>query len=230
MSSINSLLATYLLTGVTIGFGHCIGMCGPLVISYSLNLRDKHATLPHLFYNSGRILTYALLGAVMGATGSFTMVAANIRSIQVATMFFAGGLVVVMGLAMGGWIPKTRFFDSPFTATGFVSRIFKKLSKRTSIAVFLPMGLVLGLLPCGPVYTALLGAARAGMAAPNIYQGMYSGFALMLAFGLGTAPALIVVGKLANTGWLRFRAGIYKIGAVLMIGLGVYFILGALRY
>ena len=230
MSSISSLSATYLLTGLTIGFGHCIGMCGPLVISYSLNLRDKHATVPHLFYHSGRILTYTLLGAVMGATGSFTMVAANIRSIQIGALFFAGALVVVMGLAMGGWIPKTRFFDLPFIPTGFVARIFNRLSKSTSTAAYLPMGLVLGLLPCGPVYTALLGAARAGMGAANIYQGMSSGMVLMLAFGLGTAPALIIVGKLASTGWLRFRDGIYKVGAVLMIGLGVYFIIGALRY
>ena len=111
-----------------------------------------------------------------------------------------------------------------------MARSFNRLSKSTSAAAYFPMGLVLGLLPCGPVYTALLGAARAGMAAPNIYQGVSSGMALMLMFGLGTAPALIIVGKLANTGWLRFRAGIYKVGAVLMIGLGVYFIIEALRY
>jgi len=230
MSSISSLLATYLLTGLTIGFGHCIGMCGPLVISFSLNLHNKDATVPHLLYHSGRILTYMLLGAVMGASGSFTMVAANIRSLQIGAMFFAGGLVLVMGLAMGGWIPRARFFNLDFTPTGLMARIFSKLSKSSSATAYFPLGLLLGLLPCGPVYTALLGAARAGMAAPDIYQSLFLGMALMAAFGLGTAPALFIVGKLANSGWLKFRTGIYKIGAVLMIGLGIYFIVEAMRY
>jgi len=230
MSSINSLLVTYLLTGLTIGFGHCIGMCGPLVISFSLNQSNKDTTVPHLLYHCGRILTYTLLGAVMGASGSFTMVAANIRSLQVGAMFFAGGLVLVMGLAMGGWIPRVRYFNLDVTPTGLITRIFSKLSKSSSVSVYFPLGLLLGLLPCGPVYTALLGVARAGMAAPNIYQGLFLGMALMAAFGLGTAPALFVVGKLANTGWVKFRDSIYKVGAALMIGLGIYFIVGAIRY
>jgi sulfite exporter TauE/SafE len=230
MSSISSLLATYLLTGLTIGFGHCIGMCGPLVISFSLNLQNKNATVPHLLYHCGRIFTYTLLGAVMGASGSFTMVAANIRSLQIGAMFFAGGLVLVMGLAMGGWIPRVRIFNLNVTPTGFTVRIFSKLSKSASATAYFPLGILLGLLPCGPVYTALLGAARAGMAATDIYQGLFQGMALMAAFGLGTAPALFIVSKLANTGWLKFRESIYKVGAVLMIGLGIFFIVGALRY
>lgn len=230
MSSTSSLLATYLLTGLTISFGHCIGMCGPLVISFSLNLHNKHAALPHLLYHCGRILTYTLLGAVMGAGGSFTMVAANIRSLQIGVMFFAGTLVLVMGLAMGGWIPRVRFLDLDFTSPGIVARIFGRLSKSRSTAAYLPLGIVLGLLPCGPVYTALLGAARAGMAAPNPYEGLTTGMALMAAFGLGTAPALFIIGRLADSVWMKFRAGIYKVGAAMMIALGGYFILTALRY
>lgn len=230
MWSIDSLLLTYLVTGLTIGLGHCIGMCGPLVISFSLNSPGKNATISHLLYHCGRILTYSLLGALMGASGSFTMVAANIRPLQVGAMFFAGGIIIVMGLAMGGWIPRTRFLSWDFTPTRLMARLFNRLSKVRSTAVYFPIGIVLGLLPCGPVYTALLGAARAGMAAPGISQGMFTGMALMSAFGLGTAPALLIVGKLAGTGWLKFRDGIYKFGALLMIGLGGYFILAAFRY
>ena len=230
MWSIDSLLLTYLLTGLSIGFGHCIGMCGPLVISFSLHLQDKRATLPHLLYHCGRILTYILLGALMGASGSFTMVAANIRSIQIGAMFFAGAVVLVMGLAMGGWIPRTRFSSLNFTPGGRMARLVNRLSRSTSASAYFPLGLVLGLLPCGPVYTALLGAARAGMAAHGLYQGLFTGMALMSAFGLGTAPALLVVGKLANTGWLKFRERIYKAGALMMVGLGAYFIISAFRY
>jgi sulfite exporter TauE/SafE len=227
---LDSLFATYLLTGIAIGFGHCIGMCGPLVISLTLNLGDRNVTLPHLIYNCGRILTYTVLGAVMGATGSFTMIAAHIRSLQVGAMLFAGLLVTVMGLAMGDWIPQIRFLNPQGVPFGSMGRIFKKLSKNPSAGSYLPIGLLLGLLPCGPVYTALLGAARAGMAAANIYQGALTGMALMAAFGLGTIPALFILGKVANTGWMRFRDSIYKTGAVLMVILGIYFIGAAIRY
>jgi uncharacterized protein len=227
---IDSLLATYLLTGITIGFGHCIGMCGPLVISFSLNLGDSNATLPHLMYHCGRIFTYTALGAMMGASGSFTIIAAHIRSLQIGAMLFAGVLVIIMGLAMGDWIPQIRFFSPQGAPAAFWARIFKKMSKSSSTASYFPIGLILGLLPCGPVYTALLGVARAGMAASNIYQGGYTGMALMAAFGLGTLPALFILGKAANTGWLKFRNSFYKAGAGIMVILGIYFIGTAIRY
>ena len=67
MSSTNALLLAYFTTGFTIGFGHCIGMCGPLVVSFSLRLKDRNILIPQLLYHSGRILTYSLLGGIMGA-------------------------------------------------------------------------------------------------------------------------------------------------------------------
>jgi sulfite exporter TauE/SafE len=227
---VDSLFATYLLTGIAIGFGHCIGMCGPLVISLTLNWGARNATLPHLIYHCGRILTYTVLGAVMGATGSFTIIAAHIRSFQIGAMLFTGLLVTIMGLAMGDWIPQIRFLNPQGTPFGSIARIFKTLSKSPSAGSYFPIGLMLGLLPCGPVYTALLGAARAGMAAANICQGVFTGMALMAAFGLGTIPALFILGKVANTGWMKFRNCFYKIGAVLMVILGIYFIGAAIRY
>jgi len=230
MSFTSSLLATYLLTGLTIGFSHCVGMCGPLVISFSLNLPDRHKALPHLLYHGGRVATYILLGAVMGASGSFTMVAAHIRSLQIGAMAFAGALVILMGLAMGGWLPWGRLFKSNASPTGFMTGLIAELLNRSSTMAALPLGMVLGLLPCGPVYTALLGTARAGMSATDPLQGIVVGMALMAAFGFGTVPALLIIGRLAGSGRLKWHAGIYKIGAALMIGLGVYFIVEAVRF
>jgi len=226
----DSLFAAYLLTGVTIGFGHCIGMCGPLVISFSLSLGRKDATVPHLLYHCGRILTYTVLGAAMGASGSFTIIAVHVGALQVGAMLFAGGVVIVMGLAMGEWVPQIRILNPQCTPFGPLARLFKELSRRTSAMSYLLLGLMLGLLPCGPVYTALLGAAGAGMAAPHILQGMFTGMILMAAFGLGTVPALFIVGKASNSGWMKYRTKFNKAGAVFMIVLGVYYIWGALRY
>ena len=68
------------------------------------------------------------------------------------------------------------------------------------------------------------------MEAANPYEGMFSGAVLMTAFGLGTVPALFLVGKLTGMGWLKFREKIYELGAVLMIAVGVYFIFQGFRY
>lgn len=225
-----ALLSTYLLTGLTIGFGHCIGMCGPLVISFSLSLKQRNPFIPHLLYHCGRTLTYGLLGGVTGATGSLAIVAANIAVIQTAAMFIAGAVIIVMGLAMGQWIPRSRIFEVNCSPGGVFSGIFKKISHGPSVLMYLPMGLVLGLLPCGPVYTALLGAARAGMQTQGVAQGVVMGMLLMLTFGIGTVPALFLVAKLADLGLLKYRDKIYKAGAILTIGVGGYFIYSALRY
>ena len=230
MSSTSALLVAYLSTGFTIGFGHCIGMCGPLVVSFSLQLKERNILIPHLLYHCGRILTYIVLGGIMGAMGSFSMVAANIFLIQKAAMVFAGVMVCFMGLSTTGWISLRKISFLNNTPTGVLSNRVGKLAKSQSVIAYLPIGLILGLLPCGPVYTALLGAARAGMEAPVVYHGILTGMALMFAFGIGTVPSLFLVAKLVDMGWLKSRDIIYRIGGVLMIGVGIYFILSAIRY
>ena len=230
MSSTNALLLAYLSTGFAIGFGHCIGMCGPLVVSFSLRLKDRNILIPHLLYHCGRILTYMVLGGIMGAMGSFTMVAANIALIQKAAMLFAGVLIILMGLSTTGWIPLGKISFLNDTPTGVLSNRVGKLAKSQPVIAYFPIGLILGLLPCGPVYTALLGAARAGMEAPVVHHGILTGIALMFAFGIGTIPALFLVAKLVDMGWLKSRDIIYRVGGVLMIGVGIYFIISAIRY
>ena len=79
-----------------VGFGHCIGMCGPIVVSFSLNLKGKNLFLPHLLYNTGRVITYNILGGVMVATGSFTLVAAHMSGIQKGSMILAGRIIIIV--------------------------------------------------------------------------------------------------------------------------------------
>jgi sulfite exporter TauE/SafE len=230
MLSTETLYLIYLSTGFTVGFGHCIGMCGPIVVTFSLSLKEKKILVPQLLYHLGRISTYALLGGIMGATGSFTVIAAHMGSIQKGVMIFAGALIMLMGLGMAGWLPLGNVFADHFNAGGWVPKSFSKLLKVKSTLIYLPLGLLLGLLPCGPVYTALLGAARTGMDAESIYHGVFGGVGLMAAFGIGTVPALFLVARLAYMDWLKSRAIIYKAGAVLMIIVGLLFIVKAIRY
>ena len=230
MLSIDAVYLLYVSTGFAVGFGHCIGMCGPIAVSLSLNLKGRSVTVPHLLYNSGRILTYALMGGVMGATGSFTIVTSNLVGIQKGVMVIAGMMIVIMGLAMSGWIPLGRIFGDTYNPNGLVARGYRKLTGVKNTAAYFPLGLLLGLLPCGPVYTALIGAARAGMESMDILNGIINGAGLMFAFGLGTIPAMFLIGRLAGVGWLKSKHRLYQVGSILMIAVGVYFIIKALRF
>jgi sulfite exporter TauE/SafE len=205
-------------------------MCGPIVVSLSLNLKGKNLFLPHLLYNTGRVITYTVLGGVMGATGSFTLVAAHLAGIQKGAMILAGIIIIVMALAMSGWLPLGRLFGDYYNPDGIISRGFRKLSKVKSRATYFPIGLLLGLLPCGPVYTALLAAAGAGMNTAGTLEGIVKGMAVMMSFGIGTIPALFVVAKLVDMGWLKKRQIIYRIGTILMIIVGLYFIVQGIWY
>jgi sulfite exporter TauE/SafE len=230
MSFTDPLYLVFLTTGFAVGFGHCIGMCGPIVVSLSLSLKGRNLIVPHLLYNFGRVITYTLLGGVMGATGSFTLVAAHIAGIQKGAMIFAGIVIIIMGLAMSGWFHLGRLSIDFHNPRGLLSRGFKTLSQTKSRAAYLPIGLLLGLLPCGPVYTALIAAAGVGMQAGDTVEGIAKGMAVMLLFGIGTIPALFLVAKLVDMGWLKKRALVYRLGAVLMIGVGVYFVVKGIRY
>jgi sulfite exporter TauE/SafE len=230
MSFIDPLYPVFLATGFAVGFGHCIGMCGPIVVSLSLNLKDKRLFIPHLLYNSGRVVTYSILGGAMGATGSFTLVVSHIAGIQKGAMILAGALIIIMGLAMSGWISFGKVFGDSYNPGGFVSKGFRRLSQVKSPSVYFPIGLLLGLLPCGPVYTALLAAAGAGMKAAGLVEAVIKGMGVMLCFGLGTVPALFLVAKLADMGWLKKREVVYQIGAVLMVAVGLYFIIKGIQY
>lgn len=212
-----------------VGLGHCIGMCGPIAVSVSLKRGGKGITLPQLLYNGGRITTYGILGGLVGLTGSLTMVTEHVAPLQKGITIFAGGMIVVMGLALGGWIPLGEIFRDHHDMKGWISRGFHRLSDVKSPLLYYPTGLLLGLLPCGAVYTALMAAARAGMEAKGPFDGFLMGLSMMLAFGLGTFPALFIVGKLAGLGRLKSREIIYKGGSLLLVAVGVYFLAKGIR-
>ena len=229
MLSTDPLYLAFFLTGLTVGFGHCIGMCGPIVVSLSLNSKESHLVFRHLLYNAGRVITYGILGGLAGTLGSFTILASSILSLQKGVLIFAGTLILLMGLAMGGWLPFGNFFGSGGSSSVF-SKWFQRFSAAKSSVCFLLLGLLLGLLPCGPVYTALIASARAGMNAQTTPEAWVSGMGLMLAFGIGTVAPLLLVGKLAGLGLMKSRPLIYKISSVLMVLVGVYFIIQGIGY
>ncbi|NTV98840.1 MAG: sulfite exporter TauE/SafE family protein [Chlorobiaceae bacterium] len=224
----NSVFAAMFLTGLAGGFGHCIGMCGPLVAAFALGEEDK-GWGRHLLFHLGRITTYSILGGVAGLTGSFLMLAASIGTLQTAVQVITGISIVLMGLLNADWLPlkmKPGSCRPAFPVTGKVIRFFEG---PVSTGSYYPLGVVFGFLPCGLSYTALLSAARASMDIGNRFSALLTGLCMMLLFGTGTVPALLFVGKAAHSVGGKLRKQLYGIASLIMIVTGLTFIVSALK-
>jgi uncharacterized protein len=207
-----------LTTGILGGFGHCIGMCGPLVASFSLAGATRPRPLvsritPHVLYNSGRITTYSLIGGVMGLSGSFINVAGKLANIQNSVAVLAGVIMILMGVSITGRGGNTSWIEKHNTS---VLRAAAGIRASSSSFRYYPLGIVLGLLPCGLSYTVFIAAAGTG--------GLFSGMLTALLFGLGTLPALIAFGAVISSLTPALRARIYRASGVLVILMGIYYL------
>ena len=184
---------------------HCLQMCGPLVLAYSLPLASGTAarqTVAHLAYNAGRIVTYSALGAVAGALGSTLGMVGHLAGIEGFVVIAAGALMTVAGLGMLDVLPLDRLKAAD--PLGVTSKLLRPLAGRLSSAALgdkFSLGLLLGFLPCGLVYAALLKAVGSGTP--------LAGALTMLAFGTGTAVSLFGVGLFA----LAFRVRSWRWGS-----------------
>ena len=224
-------------SGLLGGVGHCSAMCGPIVATYSLNLRtDGHATqaaasLPHIFYNMGRITTYSIIGGIMGLTGSFAGIVQTIEKFQNITMACIGALMIIMGLVSSGWFSFGRSGtngsgqNSFFSVLGSaVSRVISFISATHTSGSFYAIGMATGFIPCGLLYTAYIAAAGAGAGTYSQTEGFLKGMLMLFLFGIGTAPALFLIGRIAalKSEWIRRR--FYRISSLFMIIIGAMFI------
>lgn len=210
-------------SGLLGGFGHCIGMCGPVVTVYALN-SDKRSYIPHILYNLGRITTYTIIGGLMGLTGSFVGVVQYIERFQNITMRFIGVLMIFMGLTTGGWLPFKSVKAHCSWVSGFITRVTKFISETRTTDAYFSMGLVLGFIPCGLLYTAFIAAAGAGVSAGNQVEGFLKGMLMLLLFGLGTSLSLLILGRVVSISGERLRNRLYRASAIIMIFVGVLFV------
>lgn len=217
-------------SGLLGGFGHCIAMCGPVVASFSLLPGKRTAFLPHLLYNLGRITTYCLLGGAAGVAGSILGIGSAFAPLQKAVGAGTGILIVLAGLWVGGWLPLPSKLAEGKGPPAIFSRAVRGFSEnRGGTGALYPLGMLLGLLPCGLVYAALLAAAREGMDAANPVLGFLNGFFAMALFGAGTAPSLLLVGTAVGFAGPRMRKGLYRASALLLVAAGVLFVVRAFR-
>ena len=216
-------LSIALATGFLGGFGHCVAMCGPLVgalgISAPPGVPARRALAPQLAYHLGRITTYGMIGALMGLFGSFVNLAGRLAGLQDLVAVLAGALMVAMGVGAAShslWVKSAEG-----RMAGRVLSAVRKLAGHEAPMTAYPLGLVLGLLPCGLSYSAFAAAAATGSPA--------RGLLLALLFGLGTLPAMLLAGAVVAALSARRRGLLYRLGGGLVALLGLLFVLRGLR-
>jgi len=171
-------LAAVFLFGLVSGL-HCVQMCGPIVLVIGRSRRAQ------LGYHAGRILTYMALGALAGAAGGGLGVLGRMAGLAETARIVAGAAMIVAGVVMIGFVRRPNLVT--IRPAGLIRRAGRLLAApRGKFGV----GLLLGFLPCGLIYAALLKAMDSATAA--------SGAATMLVFGLGTAVALLALGFAAS--------------------------------
>jgi sulfite exporter TauE/SafE len=185
------LLAAAFVTGL-LGSAHCFGMCAGISGLFAVNasVASLRVQLPlAIAYNGGRVLSYVFLGVVVAVLGQ-TIVNA-IPAIAAPVRLAGGLLIVIVGLQVAfGWRFLAPLENAGARVWNRVAPAAKSLLPVTTIRKSLGLGLLWGWLPCGLVYSVLLLAATTA----NAVQGGL----VMLAFGLGTMPAMIATGISAS--------------------------------
>ena len=198
-----------------LGGVHCAGMCGGIVGALSFGTTEGRKYPLLLAYNLGRISSYTLAGGLMGALGFYFSGLLPVQTAQRVLLTFAGVCLVLMGFYLAGW----------WNALSRVERLGGVLWRRIeplgrgllpvrSVRQAILLGLLWGWLPCGLVYSALVWTVSAGGAA--------EGALLMLAFGLGTLPNLLLMGVAAAqlNRWVR-NPTVRAVAGTLVIAFGL---------
>ena len=209
-----AVLAGVVLTSL-VGSVHCIAMCGPLVGLHG-GARTMRLAAVH---SLGRLLTYAVLGAIAGLIGSAIDLAGNLGNVQRAATIVAATIIVAIGAGQIVHVHVTRARARARGRSAFASALVQIKPKTAARRSFL-IGTLTGLLPCGWLWAFVIAAAAT--ASP------LTGALVMAAFWLGTVPAMVGVLAFAGPLVAKLRARMPAVTAVALIAIGVGTL--ALRY
>lgn len=213
-------------------FGHCVGMCGPITVAFSLAAHPDADTADgeeaaklsqfwfHLCLNLGRLASYVLVGAAIGGLGSVLVAGGQMAGIgsllRRGIALLTGGLLILIGLRQVAphLLPQLPLLHP---LQGTLHQRLQQVMSQTSTArrwwTPLLLGLAWGLIPCGFLYTAQIKAAET--------SSVLAGAATMLAFGLGTVPMMVGLGT--YSAWLsRDRTSqLFQFGGWITLLIGV---------
>jgi len=212
---------TNLLTIITIAFlgsfGHCIGMCGGIVLAYTSTKMDDSFSkskqiLSHLVYSFGRIVTYVMMGVMFGYLGQVIVFNHLANGIM---MVVAGVFMILAGLSILGKLKFLTLLEYSTTQSSWYKDAFRKLIHSKTLFSFFLLGMLNGFLPCGFVY--FFAVTSASTASP------FWGGVVMGVFGLSTVPALFSLGFFAGLfNKMSFRDVMVKLASLVVIGYGIW--------
>ena len=203
--------------------GHCLAMCGGLAIAagqtnrQNLNNQRLQRGVELAAWQFGRVLSYTLIGLLAGAFGSFFLANAPVVFLREFAFILANFILIALGLHVAqlwsGIVQLERMgqlvwrFIAPLATATLVPQTPKRRHRLRQVGVALRAGAIWGWLPCGLVYSMLVTASVSGSA--------QNGAAWMLAFGLGTIPALWLTSMASDRAasyvqqpWVRKTAGL----------------------
>ena len=210
----------FIISGLALGFltsFHCVGMCGPIAIALPLHGESKIQKLfGGILYNFGRTTTYVIFGFILGLFGQ-----------GLGALGFQRWVSIIAGTLMIITVLSPSLFKSNFTSSGLINLLLskvklalKKLFSTRSFSSLYLIGLLNGLLPCGPLYMAFIISTGTGN---SVTAAIF-----MLMFGLGTIPLLFLVTILGNFISVPIRNKINSLFPVLIVIIGILFILRGL--
>lgn len=212
-----SLFYPMLLSGLLTSF-HCVMMCGNMVLSYAVKGNEDgplaKRMMPHFVYHGAKIVSYTLVGLLLGSVGTFIN-----QEARSWVSVLAGAYMLLLGLHMTGKFPMLGRLTPkpPRFLMNMLSKARKKANQdaaqgESSLATPASFGLMTGLMPCGPLIAAQVAAAGTGSPV--------TGAMAMLGFGIGTAPLMLGYGAIASFLTNRFKKYMAVASAVVIIVLG----------
>jgi sulfite exporter TauE/SafE len=211
-----------------LGTGHCIGMCGPLVFTFPASTGRFNT---HLWYHAGRVGTYTFSGALLGGIGAglLQISGARIASssmamvnwIQVALSLLAALCMLIFGLARCGLLREPEWMTTvlPESLPG-LGRFLRHILASPSGPAMLILGGLMGFIPCGLSYAAFTRALPSG--------GAGVGALLLLSFGLGTVPGLLLLGTGISNLFRRYQYQMNLLAGIVMIAIAIQMLVKSL--
>lgn len=209
-----------------LGSGHCLGMCGGLCSAFFMRLAGGPGEsrplgwLPHAAYHGTRIAVYTVIGAFAALLGLALTSTGIIGKAQGLLQIAAGVIVILLGLDILG----VRGFRVPLlqVPVGLVMRVFMGAAEKGPTLGAAAGGLVNGFMPCALTLAMAVKATTA--------SSIGAGALLMLVFGLGTLPSMLLVSALFARLGAKVRGRLLQLAAIFVIGLGVATLYQGVRF